>query len=575
MAVPTTETSQRYDLQSLYETSRLLSSSLDLRFVLSNLLLTTMSKLLVMRGAAVMYDPVSSSYTVVSCKGIPGLKEGRTISVGAEARTGCNSVPMLERRGLRLFLSIEFSGKHLGLIGLGPKATGLDFAPAELEFVRSLVNMSASAVNNCQLVDELQQANRDLDGKVQQLNTLFELSKEFDAAIGADQLIKLFSFALMGQMLVGRHAFFLGTQGSNSQSGDHLRQMSVSGFNRSLFATDVLAFLAQQKQLVLLGPGRSVPEPVVVLRDHGMALILPLVQQQEVVGIICLGAKGNKQPYTPSDIEFLYALGNLAVVSLQNAELVEQRIEKERLEEELKMAREIQLGLLPGQLPIFRGIRLATMALPSLKVGGDYFDVVELANGKVLFVIADVTGKGMPAALLMANMQACIHMTVPLADPIEVRMRNLNRVIHRNTAADKFITAFCGIYDLTTCRLDYVNAGHESPIVLRKTGDALRLHSGGLLLGVLPDVSYVSGTIALEDGDVLVMFTDGVTEAMGAAKVEYTDARLAGRIASLRDLSAEHILEAIQADVESFTGPVETLSDDRTMVVMKVASMTA
>ena len=572
MDQPLSMKSQRYDLQSLYETSRLLSSSLDLRFVLSNLLLTAMSKLLVMRGAAAVFDPVLSSYVLVTSKGLPDLKDGAVIKVDSAVRSEQDSVPILRDMGMALFLPVEFAERHLGLISLGPNATGRDFEPAELEFIRSLVNMSASAVHNCQVVVELQQANRDLDGKVQQLNTLFELSKEFDAAIGTDRLIKLFSFALMGQMMVGRHAFFMRNQESSRDSGGSLKLMSLRGFDLSLFDEDVLALLADQKQLILFGLDEGFPTLLTELRSNSMALILPLLQRQEVVGIICLGAKGNRHPYTPPDIEFLYALGNLAVVSLQNAELVEQRIEKERMEEELKVARDIQLRLLPGQLPSFSGIHVATMALPSREVGGDYFDVVELTNDQVLFVIADVTGKGMPAALLMANMQACIHMTVPLSEPIEDRMRSLNRVIHRNTGADKFITAFCGIYNLSSRQLNYVNAGHESPFVLRKSGELLRLQSGGLLLGVLPDVSYAPGMITLEDGDVLVMFTDGVTEAMGADGEEYTDERLAACISLLNHASAQQILDTVQTDVEAFTGPVATLSDDRTMVVLKVSS---
>ncbi len=570
-----TEHAQRYDLRSLFETSRVLSSSLDLNFVLSNLLLSAMSKLLVTRGLALMFDPVEEAYRSVSVKGIAALETGELVRVPESAvdtmRIGSSVPKSLFRLGIRLMLSVRFAHRNLGLIGLGAKATGQPFGEVELEFVQSLVNMSAGAVHNCLIVDELQQANRDLDGKIQQLNTLFELSREFNATVERSRLVRLFSFALMGQMLVSRHAFFLKSS-EGSEGAEQLRLVSAQGLAEADFMEEEIAGLRARKNLLVLDGTSANSAEIASLRGRGLALVLPLLHHHDVTGVLCLGPKGNGAPYQPDDIEFLYSLGHLAVVSLQNADLVEQRIEKERLEEELSMARDIQLRLLPQSLPVIAGLQVATLAVPSREVGGDYLDVIQLEDGRILFVIADVTGKSLPAALLMANLQACIHVTAANAEPIEQKVASLNRVIHRNTAPDKFITAFCGLYHPSTRQLQYVNAGHERPFLIRKGGDVVRLGTGGILLGVLPSVSYMRGSIQLDEEDVLVLFTDGITEAMGAAMEEYTDARLEQQVVSARYRSAREILDHVQASIESFTGPVDVLSDDRTMVIVKVAA---
>ena len=276
------------------------------------------------------------------------------------------------------------------------------------------------------------------------------------------------------------------------------------------------------------------------------------------------------QAYLPDEVEFLIALGNLAVISIQNVELIEERIEKERMEEEMRMAREIQRGLLPRAIPEIRGLQVAALALPSREVGGDYFDVLPLPDGRLFTIIADVTGKGIPAALLMSSIQACTHTLVPMSIPLTRLMAHINRVICQNTSPDKFITAFAAVYHADSRRLEYVNAGHEPPLVVRKEGDIVELEEGGLLLGVLSMATYECGSIELAPGDTVVLFTDGVTEAMGRKEEEYTDARLRTLLAARHTGTAQEVLEHIQADVESFTGPVTVLSDDRTMIVVKV-----
>lgn len=564
---------ERFDLRALYETSRLLSSSLDLEFVLNNLLLTAMSKMLVTRGTALLYDPLEDAYRAAAVKGLAGLQSGdliRTVDVSGDRMLREEEVPEpLAKFRIHLVLPVAFGHRKIGLIGLGKKATGQPYDDAELEFIQSLVNMSSSAVHNSLIVEELRQANRDLDGKIQQLNTLFDLSQEFNATVERDRLVKLFSFALMGQMLVGKHLFLLRSRSVAAEDGafEVVSKKGIRDMNLEPVFIDRLCHLTD---LVLLENDPAEAEGWPEMQRRGLVLALPLRQQGETCGVLCLGPKMTGQAYQADEVEFLYSLGNLALVSIQNVDLIEERIEKERLEKEMRLAREIQEGLLPRTIPTVPGAEVAALALPSREVGGDYFDIVALPDNRLLLVIADVTGKGVPAALLMSNIQACIHTMVPMDLTLEEVTSHMNRVIHQNTGYDKFITEFAAIYHADTGQLDYVNAGHEPPMLIRQNGEIERLEKGGLLLGVMKNMAYERGRAHLAPGDGVVMFTDGVTEAMGPEQEEYTDARLEACLRMHHHESAQGLVNKIQADVEAFTGPVDVLSDDRTMIVLKV-----
>ena len=569
-AMPQADRIQRYGLRSLFETSKVLSSSLDLDFVLRNLLLTTMSKLLVTRALVLLHVPLESRYRVAIVKGIAGLDVDSRISLdeqpGEDMLQEAAVPPALASYGIALVLEVHYRSRHIGLIGIGPKATQQPFGEAELEFMESLVHISAAAIHNSIIVEELRQANRDLDHRVQQLNTLFDLSQEFNAAPERARVVRLFSFALMGQMTVSKYVFYL------KRSQGTFEALASKGMR----TPDVPpVFFENITELTLAEDSPESSEAQEALQRHGLALALPLKQQQEVQGVLCLGPKLTRKPFEPNEIEFLYSLGSLALVSVQNVDLAREREKKLELEKELGLARDIQQQLLPSAIPATSGLQIATMALPSREVGGDYYDVLALAGERIHVIIADVTGKGMPAALLMSSIHACTHIMIPMRLSLRQAVENINRVIYENTPPDKFITAFSAIYHTKEQRLEFVNAGHEPPLLARADGAIERLDKGGLLLGILPSQSYDSGSVILRPGDTVVLFTDGVTEAMGSEMEEYTEERLVDILRRHHDKDARSLMEVIQADVEAFTGPVDSLSDDRTMVILKAVHSNA
>jgi sigma-B regulation protein RsbU (phosphoserine phosphatase) len=567
---------ERFDLRALYETSRILSSSLELEFVLNNLLLTAMSKLLVTKGAAFLFDPLESKYRAAAVKGLKSLGTGDAIAiegVGIGALMQDSEIPdSLAKDGIHLAISVAYGDRELGLLALGKKATGQGFETTELEFIHSLVNMSSAAVHNSLMVEELRIANLDLDAKVQQLNTLFDLSQEFNATVDRDRLIKLFTLGLMGQMVVSKHLFLLGVEDEEDADGvvdgKAFNVVTSKGIGQKDLDELTMRNLCSLKELFLLD--EEVPEGWEGFAERGLVLALPIRQKGDTCGVLCLGAKMTKQPFQPDEIEFLYALGNLAFVSLQNSYLVDQQLEKQRLEEEMRLARQIQEGLQPSTLAEVEGLQIASIALPSRHVAGDYYDVVTLPEGRALFAIADVTGKGMPASLLMSNLQAALHSIIPMEITLEDATANMNRVICRNTGFDKFITYFHGIYNVEERTFRYVNAGHNPPMLLRADGTLELLEEGGLLLGVMEGMPYEAGETTLAPDDVLAIFTDGVTEAMSPDGEEYEEPRLEAKLREVRHLTAQEILDAVREDIRVWTDDAPVLDDDLTMIVLKV-----
>jgi sigma-B regulation protein RsbU (phosphoserine phosphatase) len=587
---PPPAASDRFDVTSVVEASEVLNASLDLDFVLNNLLLVAMSRLLVGRGVVLLAEHERAGnpdgFWVAAAKGPLGLKLGAPLDLPAPAEVaeGDAVPPALRERGVALLLPIRHDGRPVGLVGLGRKATGAVFEPAEVAFARSLVGVAAAAVHNARVAGQLQRVGLELAARVQELNTLFELSRAFAAALDRDEALKLLGFTLMGQFLAERHAVLLRPSERAPYEVAAARGVALApGAAEALTPLDAPLRTGAGDDAAEAVPGAAVT-PEAVLRTHRLALALPLRLQRGVRGLLLVGPRATGRGFTEADLAFLTALGTLALTAVERAGLVEARIEKERLEEELRLARSIQERLLPHELPHVAGLDLAALALASRHVAGDYFDLLPLpsaeggADGRLLVAVADVSGKGAPAALLMANLQAMLRLIAPsfssARDPAEPEptlagaTARINRVVCENTEATAFITFFWGVLDTATGRLRYVNAGHNPPRLVRADGTVEALQAGGLILGVLPAVRYEEGEAVLEPGDALALYTDGVTEALDTADEEYTEERLDAALARHRALAAPALLAALKDDVTAFADG-RPFNDDLTLLVLK------
>jgi sigma-B regulation protein RsbU (phosphoserine phosphatase) len=561
-----------FELKSLFEFSKVINSSLDLSFVLGDLLLTAMGKMMIAKGV-VLLRSTDNAFRVANQKGLANTPRGSEfqiqrpprsiVRVGRSKGRVYQWTKQLKEDGIAILFPIISQSGVLGYVGLGEKITKNKFVEKETTFLQSLFNISATSIENSMLVEDLRQTNRRLDLKIQELNTLFELSKEFNAVLDAEKLVKLLIFSLMGQVGVSRYVVFLRDGKSMKVAVSRLDgQFEDEQFLKSLIAVDTPARIDDLKKKHL----QSVREK---LEPLGVKAIVPMQIQQELRGVLCLGEKMSREEYSTRDLEFLYSLGNLAIISLENARLFKEAIEKQRLEDELLIAREIQKGLLPNRLPEIPHFEIAATNISSKQVGGDYYDAISLGNSRYVIAIGDVSGKGTPASLLMANIQASIRALVPFDISMSELTKRVNDLMYENTSSDRFVTFFWGLLDAEKRGLTYVNAGHNHPYLVRSDGRMERLEKGGMILGIMSTlIPYEEETVYFDSGDSLVLFTDGVSEAMNKNAEEYGEPRLETVLQSTRGKSAQETLDAIHQDVKRHTHGFPQ-SDDITLLVLK------
>jgi sigma-B regulation protein RsbU (phosphoserine phosphatase) len=304
------------------------------------------------------------------------------------------------------------------------------------------------------------------------------------------------------------------------------------------------------------------------MQETGVEVIVPLVHQEKVAGLILLSGKVAGFRYNSEDMTFLAFMGNQIAVAMENAKLYHESLEKQRLEEELAVARQIQMDLLPRELPELANFDFAAFIEPSSQVGGDFYDFIPLADGRMGVVVADASGKGVPAALLISRMQAMMQSEVRFGRSVGEMMSSVNQFILESTARDRFATCFYIEINDNGRGFLYCNAGHNYPLLVREDGTIEYLIKGGLLLGAFPEVTYETGAGRMEPGDMLVLYTDGVTEAMDAEENEYGEGRLAEDLLLLRNLPADVICSRTIKNIKQFGAGLSDI-DDITLVVIK------
>ncbi|MBN2070893.1 MAG: SpoIIE family protein phosphatase [Candidatus Krumholzibacteriota bacterium] len=307
--------------------------------------------------------------------------------------------------------------------------------------------------------------------------------------------------------------------------------------------------------------------PGIVRRFAGYKLIVPVLHEGACMAVLLLGEKEESDKYTMEEQALLSMLALQISASLSRIELLKEVVEKKVMEEELNIAKSIQMNLLPTSLPVIDRYELAGLSIASKQVGGDYYDFIH-DDSHLAFVVADVSGKGVPASLLMASLQASLRsMMDRMNDPVAVIGR-LNDVMCDITAPDKFATMFYGCIDIDRNEIKYSNAGHFFPVILRKNGKVEELDYSGLILGVSPGFEYECRKTRLEPGDSIIVTTDGVTEAENQQGELYGEERLHPFLATVRDHSADRIKDSIVEEVNRFSYPMGA-NDDMTIVVVK------
>jgi serine phosphatase RsbU (regulator of sigma subunit)/DNA-binding transcriptional regulator YhcF (GntR family) len=346
-----------------------------------------------------------------------------------------------------------------------------------------------------------------------------------------------------------------------------------SSYNLDVDSGDtLLAELRNADEAISLQEGNGNP-PVEGLRHRlkeiGSHLVFPLKHGDGLLGLLALGARADHQSYSSDDRNLIAILAHQFSAALAVAHLYVDSIEKRRLEQELETARRIQANLLPGTLEDQDRLEVAAFTLPSGAIGGDLYDYFMVDASHVAVVIADACGHGVPAAMLITQLQAILKSDAASGVDIGATLKHVNRHLQKQAGAGFFATLFYGIVDVAAGVLEYANAGHDFPVIVRRNGLTIALSSTGPALGVVPDLDHSTSRAMLNEGDCLVLYTDGITEVESAGGNAYGEARLKDLAIRCRHRSPKETVAFIRNDVERFRKP-ESSNDDMTLVVIKI-----
>jgi sigma-B regulation protein RsbU (phosphoserine phosphatase) len=288
----------------------------------------------------------------------------------------------------------------------------------------------------------------------------------------------------------------------------------------------------------------------------------------KIIGVLQLLNKADGALFNKDDENFIDALSIHSSIAIENARLYEQERQKIAMEKDLLAAKEVQMSLLPKVAPKLEGYDIAGTSIPAQHVGGDYFDFIPVDKNRIAVCLGDVSGKGLPAALLMANVQATLRGQILSEGTPKVLIRRSNKLLYQNTTSDKFVTLFFSILDVEKHTLSFTNAGHDHPFLLSGDKEPRRLKTGGLVVSIMEDFPFEEEVIPLQPGDTLVINSDGITEALNSKKEQFGEKRLAAILKESLDLPAKELIDRIIEHVKKFTGTYPQF-DDMTLVVVK------
>ncbi len=410
--------------------------------------------------------------------------------------------------------------------------------------------------------------------RIEYLRSLIEASKALNSTLDLNQLLEII--------------LRIATEKTDAEAGtiyllDRERaeiRCTVSDAEQKIdirlpLGTGIAGYVAQTGEIVNLEDAYTHPQFKATndqrsgFRTKSMLCMPMRDAEKNIIGVFQIMNKKSGR-FGPADEEFLDGLSIHAALAIRQAAMHAQVVEKKKLEHEISVARNIQQNLLPKKLPQIGSYQFAGLNLPSAMVGGDYYDFVPLDGGRLGFAIGDVAGKGIPAAFLMATLRTALHAHAGDSEALMPGqlLAKMNRLIFNSAPHHMFITLFYGVLEPDTGRVLFVNAGHNPGIFLRQNGESRQLGTGGLALGLKNDARFEPAEVRLQRDDILLLYTDGISEAMDAQRNEYGEERLIRILQQQRGLSAEGLVNSIVADVERHRG-VAPQNDDITLVIIK------
>ncbi len=431
-----------------------------------------------------------------------------------------------------------------------------------------------SVIDNQYLVDDIRKFSGRMEQLVTEMSALHEITRAFESGQNLQSLLEfimdkcmtLMSAEAASLMLMvedGKELEFKVALGPKGKEVKPFRLQVGKGIG---------GWVAQMKEAVLIPDAYkdSRFDPSFDKKSGFVTrtiLCVPMVYQEKTIGVMQILNRKDGQPFNQNDLMLFTIFATQAALSIENARLLIDAIEKERLEKELEVAAEIQRLIIPQVLPEIPGFEIAAMNIPCKQVGGDFYDIYKIDEDNYLITIADVSGKGVPGALVVSTMQATLKAYLKYTKNLVELTGYLNELIIEQTTDDRYITFFTGIYNSASEVLRYINAGHNPPYLLRSGNEIIELKGGGIPVGLLP-FTYTEQQIKLMEGDFILFYTDGLVEAMNPEKDEFGEERVISFLKNKNSWKPQEFIDELKREVGVFCSG-EALFDDFTIVAVR------
>ena len=423
-----------------------------------------------------------------------------------------------------------------------------------------------------QLVERLQAENTRLRLAVEELSILNEISTAVSSTSSLDETVDLIVQKCVKHLKVEQGAVLLFDKlDAASSLKTMVRKVDAEAGEIPMRLGDQITgwMIKNQKPLLVSDFDQETRFRAPSGRGGIQSLLaVPMKLKGRLIGVVNVFNKKGGTGFSAGDQRLLSIIATQSAQVVENARLMEEQKALEILQEELRLARQIQENLLPKGPPELDGYEVAGLSEPAKRVGGDYFDFLPLGPGRVGLCLADVSGKGITAALLMSNVQATIRSQSRMAADAGACVARSNDMLHASTDSDKFVTMFYAVLDTQRNRLEYCNAGHNPPVMLAGGNGTALLETGGPVLGVLPGFPYQRGEVEFSPGETLLVYSDGFSEAMNGHLEEFTDERIRASAAEAAGLAPGPMLDALLQEVTEFRGEAPQ-ADDMTIMAVR------
>ncbi len=408
------------------------------------------------------------------------------------------------------------------------------------------------------------------------LRLLLDITKKISRSLNLEEVLGLVMDTLDSLIPYDAAGIFIieNTPDDSNEPISPYRTEIVRGYDiedlldlRLKMGEGIIGYVAQNGEPVISPDVRHDSRYINARPETRSEMVAPIIANDEVIGVFDLESD-ELNAYTHDDLQVLLLLASQVAIIIEKVMLHEQLVEKKRLEGQLEVARDVQLELLPGTDPQIDGFDISAYNFSTEEVSGDYYDWVRIYDDQIALVIADVSGKGVPAALLMAFLRASLRAAIHIGYAPHISMAKVNYLLWESIERNQFVTAFYAVLDASHRTLAYSNAGHNPPLLIDADGKAKFIERGGLPLGMFRDTRYYEYYLSLEPGQILVLYTDGVTEAANNKDEQYGRDRLQKRVDEGKHLGARELIDFIYKDVQEFTEG-RGADDDITFFIVK------